>query len=152
MIKFFVCVSDFLITGRGILKTAIVIVGCTTYALLDAGGYASADSGCDAGRTWAFAAFIYCWIGTAMLLLLRLIGLNSKIGPFEKIDMIWSFFSFFNYLVASIVLAAYMECLTNNNWSNSRRIASDVFGFIVAILYLVDGILSLMGGKGVEPN
>ena len=131
------------------MKTAIIIFGCTTYAFLDRGGYvAFRDSGCDAGRTWAFAAYIYCWIGSAILFLLRLIGLDSKMGPFDKIDMVWSIFSFLNYIIASIVLAAYMNCV---NTSNSYRIAADVFGFIVAILYIIDVIMGAKGGKGVTP-
>ena len=102
------------------------------------------DDGCDAGRTWAFAAYIYCWIGSTILLFLRLLGLDSKIGPFEMIDMIWSFFSCLNYLVASIVVAAYVEC----DYYSERRIAAVVFGFIIAIVYAVDGVMSKKGGGG----
>lgn len=118
--------------------------------MLDAAGYrCPGDDGCDSARTWVFAAFIYCWVFSTILLLIRIIGVDSKIPPFETIDMIWSFFSFLNYLTAGIVLACY---LNYNNYDSSLRLASDIFGFVVAILYLIDGVLGMKKGGSVTPN
>ena len=144
----------YLTTPEGLLKTLICILGCTTFALLDNGQYASCrgDDGCVSGRTFSFAAYIYCWVGSTILLLLRLFGLDSKIGPFGKIDMFWSIFSFLNYIAASIVLACYFRCNNFNYKPCSLRLAADIFGFVVAILYLIDAVMKQKKGVCTSPQ
>ncbi|XP_076803973.1 myeloid-associated differentiation marker-like protein 2 [Clavelina lepadiformis] len=143
----------YLLEIKGILKAVICIFGCTTFAMLDAAGYECFESGCDSGRTWAFAAYIYCWVVSLIILLLRVTPLADKISPIDKIDFFWSVFSFFNYLAASIVLACYLECKNFEYRVCSTRLAADIFGFITAILYAVEAFL-LKGActNGVSPG
>lgn len=120
------------------MKLAVVIFGCTTFALLVAGRYDSRFSDCDSGRTFSLAAYIIGWVGSLIFLLIYVTGLGEKIGDkFPTADFIWSVFCFVFYLTASIVLAVYTSC----DYKSNRRIAAVVFGFITTILYIVEAIL-----------
>nr|XP_009859527.1 myeloid-associated differentiation marker homolog [Ciona intestinalis] len=132
---------NYLLKKEGILKACICVLGCTTFALLDAAGYEcfSPSDGCDSARKWSLAAFIISWGISVIFLLLNLTGLGAKIGSmFNTADFIWSAFSFVNYLIAAIVLACYLKCPSFDHYACQARLASDIFGFITAILYAVE--------------
>ena len=120
-------------------------MGCSAFVLLHVGVYSPCTdttvAGCDIARTWVFVTYIYCWALSAILLFLRLIKVSSKMAYFEHFDMLWSLLSFINYLVASIVLVNFLQCTTFADFSCGTRLASVIFGFYVALLYLVDVIL-----------
>ena len=138
--------SEYLIGKNGVVKASIFVVGCTAFVLLHASAYqvcsvSTVNIGCVEARTWVFAAYIYCWALSAILLFLRLINVHLKLGYFELFDMFWSGFSFLNYLIASIVLVFYLQCSTFNDFVCGTRLASVILGFYVAVLYLADVVL-----------
>ena len=129
-------------TKQGGLKTAIFLLGCITFSLLDASVFRCYyPDGCNAARTWAFAAFFYCWFGSSILFLLRLAWLSSGIARFDTIDFIWSAFSCLNYLLAALVLSVYMKCMGFLHYDCGCRLASNCLGYIVTILYGYDAYL-----------
>lgn len=81
-----------------------------------------------------------------IFLLLNVTGLADKIGAGCKTaDFIWAAFSFVFYLIASIVLACYIDCYNGNRLvcggARSYRVAADVFGFFTTIAYLIEAIV-----------
>lgn len=124
------------------MKASILVVGCAAFVLLYVSGYRCfVSTGCDAARTWVLVTFIYCWAISTILLFLRLLNLSQKMAYFELFDLLWSIFSFFNYLIASIVLVSFLTCTSFTDFECGTRLASVVLGFYVALLYLIDAIL-----------
>jgi len=144
-IKYYILFSEYLISRNGLIKASVFVVGCSAFVLLYVGVYAPCAllivAGCDTARTWVFVTYIYCWAVSAILLFLRIIKVSAKLAYFEHVDMLWSLLSFINCLVASIVLANFLQCSTFSDFSCGTRLASVIFGFYVALLYLADLIL-----------
>ena len=126
-------------TRQGTLKTAIFVLGCVTFSLLEASTFRCYyPDGCDVARIWVFAAFLYCWVGSSLLLLLRLSWLSSGISRFDTIEFTWSAFCCVNYLIASLVLSAYLKCIGFAHFDCRCRLMSNLFGYLVACLHGFD--------------
>ena len=125
------------------VKASILVVGCASFVLLHVSGYRcqNISIGCDVARTWVLVTFIYCWAVSTIILFVRLLNIAEKLAYFELFDMVWSAFSFFNYLIASIVLANFLVCVSFNDFECETRLAALILGFYVALLYIVDTIL-----------
>ena len=148
-----VLVSDYMKTRQGFLKAVLFVLGCMTFSLLEASTVRCYyPDGCDAARIWVFAAFFYSWFGSSLLFLFRLSWISSGISRFKKIDFAWSAFSSVNYLMAALVLSAYLKCVSFLHYDCACRLAANVFAYIVSALYGFDVFLHVKSAEKVRDD
>ena len=128
--------SEYFKSKSGMVKLAILILGCMTLIFLYASGVRCYHpDGCNAARFWVASAFFYCLIGSIVFMCFRLSQLSLKIGKFKEFDFAWSVFACVNYWIASFVLSCYLKCVSYGYSECALRFTANLFGYIIAFLY-----------------
>ncbi|XP_039258349.2 myeloid-associated differentiation marker homolog [Styela clava] len=137
----------YIATRNGWLKTVIVALGAAAFGLLVDSGYSwcGRNGPCNAGVTFALAAYIVGWGITVIIWLLHISGLvqGNRQSNLNKFEFIWSIVCVLLFWSASVCFAVYMVC-RGNDFQKYRqchlRLAGVIIGFVTGVLYIIDAV------------
>ncbi|CAK8677821.1 unnamed protein product [Clavelina lepadiformis] len=136
--------TGYIATLRGWFKTAVLVGGAASFSLLVDSGYKWCGGGCGVGVTYALSAYCIGWTVTLLIFVAKLFMPEDKAQSkfFIMFHFGWSIISALLFITASSCFAAFMRCHDFDQEPCKKRLGGIIFGFITAILYVIDALLN----------